>query len=275
MNSERYFREMKNLINARRLSEKTYTAYSIALGKFFDYFSAKDHPVNVNCNEIIEYLASISRTHPAQQKQAIAALRFFYTNIMKQPEKLKVLKYPKWKRRIPNVLDRDFVVASIQAVKNKRAKAIIATLYGTGIRLAELCHLRTTDIDSKRMIIVIHEGKGGKDRIVQLPPVLLEWLRDYWQSLPDVMKHTNAQWLFPGEKVENYISPATVQRLCREVLDAHPHQLRHSYATYLHEQGENMKIIGDILGHTSTRTTEIYLHTSNAMIKKAINPLAA
>lgn len=273
MNTERYFRELQTHCTVRNFSPRTYDAYAIALKKFFSHFQQKDHPQNINLKEIKEYLAGVLQRNPAQMKQAIAALRCLYGNIVIQPEKLKDLKYPKWQSKIPEVLSHEFIMNTIRACTNKRERAIIATLYATGIRLSELCHLRTGDIDRERMIITVRMGKGGKDRIVPLPAELLKTLEEYWRTLSP--RHRSSQWIFMGENPNNYMSPSTVQRIISRKLNAHPHQLRHSYATFLLENKESLKVIGDILGHKSTRTTEIYTHVSRSMIHNAVNPLAA
>jgi len=152
------------------------------------------------------------------------------------------------------------------------------TLYSTGMRRSELCHLRPEDIDKERMIVRIRQGKGGKDREVPLSPKLLEQLRTYYRSV----KVRNG-WMFPSLQTRRADQPITqkaVWHVCREATRragitkaVHPHTLRHSFATHLFDSGAELPVIQTLLGHADPRDTMIYLHLATRKLREAPNPL--
>jgi site-specific recombinase XerD len=153
------------------------------------------------------------------------------------------------------------------------------TLYGTGVRRAELTRLQIPDIDSRRMVIHIRGGKGCQDRDIMLSPILLEALRDYWREL----KRKPSQWLFPGgcnHRADHPITPRTVYHACRQAARraglqnrVHPHTLRHCFATHLLENGADLRTIQLLLGHHDLRETSIYLHLSRRHLQATASPL--
>jgi len=166
----------------------------------------------------------------------------------------------------------------IDGTSNLRHRTILMTLYSTGVRCAELCHLRPEDIDKERMVVRIRQGKGGKDRELPLSPKLLEQLRTYYRSV----KRRNG-WLFPSlltRLPDRPITSKTVWHLCREATQragihkaVHPHTLRHSFATHLFENGAELPVIQTLLGHADPRDTMVYLHLATRKLREAPNPL--
>jgi site-specific recombinase XerD len=153
-------------------------------------------------------------------------------------------------------------------------RVILTTLYAAGLRLQEALHLRSSDVDSPRMLLRVANGKGAKQRCVPLSPKLLETLRQYWQ------KYRPSHWLFPGKKPDQPLSASAVQRSCQRSVrqagikkHATPHTLRHSYATGLLEAGVDLLTISRLLGHGSFSSTLIYLHVRRPQLESVPSPL--
>jgi integrase len=182
------------------------------------------------------------------------------------------------RRQIPIVLSPDEVKRMIDAAPNLRHRTILMTLYSTGMRRSELCHLRPEDIDKERMVVRIRQGKGGKDREVPLTPKLLDQLRTYYRSV----RRRNG-WLFPSLQTRRPNEPIThkaVWHACREATrragitkPVHPHTLRHSFATHLFDNSAELPVIQTLLGHADPRDTMIYLHLATRKLRSAPNPL--
>jgi site-specific recombinase XerD len=188
------------------------------------------------------------------------------------------LPYPQDRRRLPTVLSREEVSRLINAAGTLFRRTLLMTLYGTGMRRAELAHLKVRDIDSQRMIIRVVAGKGGKDRDLPLSPVLLEILREYWRWRKPRL------YLFPtrtcSRSLDQPISDKTVWIACSEAARragiskrVTPHTLRHSWATHLLEAGTDLRTIQVLLGHGDLETTAQYLHLSQRHLQAVTNPL--
>jgi integrase/recombinase XerD len=169
------------------------------------------------------------------------------------------IPYPKKPKTLPVILSRDEVKALLLAPRHLKHRAILATLYATGLRVSELCQLQGTDIDSKRMVIQVRQGKGKRDRLVMLSPDLLPLLRRYWKL------YQLQSWLFPGHRVTEPITRDGVAHICTQAGHAahikkaiYPHLLRHSFATHLLEAGVDLRRIQLLLGHASLRSTSLY-----------------
>ena len=207
------------------------------------------------------------------QKQLIGALRLFYREVYKREIEISYL-YPDRKQKfLPTVLSPEEVKGVLSNIKNLKHRCIIMTLYGAGLRVGEVCNLAIGDIDSKRMFIHVREGKGLKDRMVPLPAKLLDELRKYW------IAYKPSDFLFPGQQGGAYSSKSVQVILKRASQKAGirknvtPHCLRHSYATHLLEQGTDIRVIQQLLGHNSIKTTQLYLHISKAEYAKIKSPL--
>lgn len=269
MNSESYLQTFSREMRLAGLQPSTQDSYRYYLARFLREFEGRDHPRNISEEEIKDKLDIVGMRSKPELKQTIGAAKFFWKMVVHQPKKLIHVQYPKLHQTLPEIIDRAVLAARISAIEDIRDKAICATFFDTGIRLNELCHLQVSDIPKYRQVITVHEGKGGKERIVPLTPELRELLREYWLAKrPDL-------WMFPGEKSGHYLSHATVQRITHNCVQAHPHQLRHSYATALLEKGVSLRVIQEILGHTKIETTMIYLHVTNAAIESVRSNLAA
>jgi site-specific recombinase XerD len=211
----------------------------------------------------------------------VAALRFFFVRTLKRRDFWEELPYPKDskdRRRLPTVLSLDEVARLIDAAGNLMQRALLMTLYGTGMRRTELSLLKVRDIDSRRMMIRVERGKGGGGRDLPLSPALLETLREYWRWKKP------RTYLFPSHPgnrgSDRPISDKTVWYACTEAaryarITKHvtPHTLRHSWATHLLEAGTDLRTIQVLLGHVDLETTARYLHLSQRHLQTVSNPL--
>lgn len=211
--------------------------------------------------------------------QHVAAIRFLYSKTLKRRDMKEDLPYPRnYRRRLPVVLSPEEAMRLIDSARNLFHRAMLMTLYSCGLRRAELCRLRVSDIDSQRMMIRIVQGKGNVDREVPLSPKLLETLRLYWRWMRP------KTYLFPGvakgwradKPITSKMVWAAVQYAAKRAgFDKHisPHTLRHSYATHQLEAGIELKTLQVLLGHEDLATTSLYLHLSKKHLQAVSTPL--
>jgi site-specific recombinase XerD len=212
----------------------------------------------------------------------LASLRFFYIHVLKRGWSIAETPYPKKVRHLPGVLSQEEVARLIESADTPFHRILLMTMYATGARRAETAHLKVSDIDSKRMVVHIREGKGGKDRDVMLSRKLLEELRIYWRGL----RRKPKEWLFPGNRWHTASYPVTTKVLwtaCQIAAERaglehrriHPHTLRHCFATHLLEAGADLRTIQILLGHRDLEVTTVYLHLSQRHLSATASPLDA
>jgi len=266
-------------LQRRNYSAITTRNYLRVVTEFAKYFGKP--PDRLGLNELRTYQAYLLRERkltPGSVVNQVAALRFFFVKTLKRYQFRDFLPYPQDRRRLPTVLSREEVSHLINAAGNLFRRTLLMTLYGTGMRRAELAHLKVSDIDSQRMIIRVVAGKGGKDRDLPLSPALLETLREYWRWRKPKL------YLFPtrtlGRRLDQPISDKTVWIACSEAARragiskrVTPHTLRHSWATHLLEAGTDLRTIQVLLGHGDLETTAQYLHLSQRHLQTVVNPL--
>jgi site-specific recombinase XerD len=274
----KYFNQMKQDLELRNYSDNTVTNYLDHMKRFVK-FHMKD-PSLIELEDITTYqvyLVYSKKVSFSTFNLAVCSIKYFYKHILDKGFSIDLIPYQKKTKTLPNVLSRQEVMRIINAAVNLKNKALIQTIYATGVRLSELVNLMVSDIDSKRMVVRIDEGKGKKDRYVMLSKTLLSTLREYWkdaQPKPET-------YLFPGDKKPNtHFSRRSVQRIVKETtLRAHidknvtPHTLRHCFATHLLEDGVNIRVIQKLLGHKSLRATELYTHVAENYINQTTSPL--
>jgi site-specific recombinase XerD len=231
----------------------------------------------VNEDDIRLYLyhvKTVKQYSRSNLHQAFSAIKYLYRHTLEMPLKLNTLRCSKRGRLLPLVLSTDEIESLFARIDNLKHRLLLMTIYSAGLRLNEGTHLRVTDIDSKRMTIRVRQGKGNKDRYTLLSTTLLAELRRYWRrDKPD-------PWLFPGRHKAKPISDTSIQKAFRRARiragirkEATVHTLRHSFATHLLEHGVNLFTIKELLGHTSIKTTMIYLHLQDPGKAKIVNPL--
>ncbi|MBX3044269.1 MAG: tyrosine-type recombinase/integrase [Candidatus Kapabacteria bacterium] len=267
--------EYEKLLSIKRYSLSTIKVYKFALRKFLNSFPGRD-PLTISIKEI-EYFISLQATSnsisQSYQKQLVGAIKFLYNDIYRKNINLNYLYPDRREHKLPNVLSKEEVSCVINSINNLKHKAIISTIYACGLRLDELLELRVKNIDSKRMLVKVEKGKGKKDRFVMLSEKLLLLLREYYSE------YKQKDFLFEGQKGGKY-SPRSVQSIFKTALktqkiskDASIHTLRHSFATHLLEAGTDIRVIQQLLGHSSIKTTQIYTQVSSSNIANVISPL--
>jgi integrase/recombinase XerD len=266
-------------LQRRNYSHDTIRGYIRAVQQFAEYFGRS--PEHLGAEQLRRYqlyLLHEKKLSLGTVENCISALRFLYKKTLKRRDlAFDDLPFPKQPHKLPVVLSQDEVTRLIEAAPNRMYRTLLILLYGTGMRRTEAFRLKVSDIDSQRMVIHIHSGKGLRDRDVPLTPKLLEVLRDYWRwKKPRV-------YLFPSKmgdpSVEQPISDKTVWNACRAAATRagiqkklSPHTLRHCFATHLLEAGTDLRIIQLLMGHERLEDTTIYLHLSQRHLHAAINP---
>lgn len=208
----------------------------------------------------------------------VSALRFFYRTTLDKAEIVEKTRYVPVLRKLPIVLTAQEVSRLISVAKPKY-KAAFAIGYGSGLRISEIVNLKVSDIDSKRMLIHVYQGKGRKDRHGLLSQALLDNLRDWWRYAKEHNQILKDGWLFPGQKLYNSISTRQLSRVCvacaREAnIDKRVtiHLLRHSFATHLLEEKVDIRVIQVLLGHSRLSTTAQYAQVATNLLREVISP---
>jgi integrase/recombinase XerD len=267
------FNSMHQDLQLAGLSERTQEAYLRAVRQLATHFKLPpDQITEPQLREYFLFLKNDKRFASASLKIAFCGIKFFFTRtVPRNWETLARIRVPRAKT-LPDVLTTDEVRQLIDAVRTPHNKAYFWTVYSLGLRMQEGLHLQVGDIDSARMLVHVHRGKGAKDRYIPLPPKTLAVLRAYWKT------HRNPIWLFPATgrghaqaaTATHPMNKSSVQGALRRVVQElnlrkaiHLHSLRHSYATHLLEAGVNLRLIQQYLGHSSLQTTMVYLHLTS------------
>jgi len=234
-------------------------------------------PDELSEDEVMDYFRSLASEGVSTStfNQSLSAARIFFGGVLKRDWQISTLGYHKAPRRLPEVLNREEVQRLFEATESLRERALLEIAYGAGLRIDEALHLCVGDIDSSRMTIRVHSGKGDKDRYVPLPHTVLHTLREHYRQ--ERPRH----YLFPSPKKPGVPIHATwIQRtfqyaLRRAQIDKRAtfHTLRHSFATHQLEAGVNPHVLRDLLGHRSLSTTERYFHVAGDYLKTTPNPL--
>ncbi len=221
------------------------------------------------------YLAEQKKVSEASQHQYVAAIKFLYGVTLGRPEVAVAIPWPKVPQKLPPILSGTEVEALLGAIGSVKGRTIVLTAYAAGLRIDEVCSLRVEDIDSKRNLIHVRDGKHGRDRYVMLSAPVLAALRVYWRA-----ERPAGPELFPGRKQGSVISHEAVRRTLREAAErcklkkrVTPHILRHSFATHLLELGTDLRVIQALLGHRSIRTTVRYTRVSQAHVGRTRSPV--
>ena len=261
-------------LKIKRYSRSTIRTYRSLLTKFFNFYSDMEID-KINREDIQRYLLHLIDNGYSEslQNQAINAIKFFYEQVLDNPRTIYKAERPKREKRLPIVLSPEEVRSIFDQIDNIKHRTILMVIYSSGLRISELLNLKINDIDSKRMLIHIKGSKGKKDRLVILSEVALKMLRKYY------IDYKPKYWLFEGANGGIYSSSSCQAILKRAVSSAgikkHVtlHTLRHSFATHLLENGTDLRYIQSLLGHNSSRTTEIYTHVSQTHLQKIKSPL--
>lgn len=268
-------------LQRRNLSKLTAECYVRVVEEFSRYHHRA--PDQLGPEQIRQYQAHLFTDRKLDANtvaQHLSALRFFFIKTLKRNWSVEETPYPKRPIRLPDVLSRGEVERLIDSADSRLHRVWLLTLYGTGVRREELVRLKVSDIDSARMVLHIHQGKGNQDRDVMLSPRLLEELRQYWRW----MNPKPRTYLFPGGgRAHASDVPMSAKSVFHAVKNAarranlqkrvHPHTLRHCFATHLLEAGADLRTIQLLLGHADLKTTSRYLHLSESRLSATASPL--
>ena len=266
-----YTEKLKEL----RYSVNTLNVYTDLFEEFINYYPNKTAQ-DITEEEIIaflRYLVNERKISTSYQNQSINSIKFYYERVLGGKRKIYLIERPRKENFLPEVLSEEEVAAILKTITNIKHKALIMTIYSGGLRISELINLKVKDIDSDRMQIRVQQSKGKKDRYTLLSQKTLLILRQYFKE------YKPKEWLFEGEGDGEYSQKAIQNILKRAVLKAGikkritVHSLRHSFATHLLENGTDLRYIQNLLGHSNSKTTEIYTHITTKGFDQIKNPL--
>ena len=264
-----------NHLDQRRYSENTKVVYISYFEDFVRYFAERKLE-SITVDEINDYILWLIREEnisTSQQNQRINAIKFYYEKVLGREKMYVNIKRPRKKRMMPDVLSVQEIKKMIDVTDNLKHKCVISLLYSAGLRRSELINLKVTDILSDQMLIKVSQSKGNKDRYVGLSNYMLRLLREYYK------KYRPNEWIIEGvdggkysaESIGKIVKNAGIKAGIKRNIT--PHMLRHSFATHHLESGTDLRYIQEFLGHSSSRTTEIYTHVAKTDFIKFKNPL--
>lgn len=265
----------KEQLILKRYSQNTVKTYCSCLLKFKGHFKGQDID-SLSKEEIktfLLYLVQEKKVSPSTQNQYINAIKFYYEKVLKQPRMAYVLERPNRAKKLPKVLTEQEVLMILKNTPNIKHKTILSLLYSAGLRVGELIGLRVQDIVWDKNYLFVRGGKGKKDRITLLSEHVAFLLRKYLQ------KYKPNYWVIENHERKQYSSSSVRAILKNSTKKAalrkrvNPHMLRHSFATHLLEKGTDLRYIQELLGHGSSKTTEIYTHVSKKSLANIKNPL--
>lgn len=267
-------RRMIDDMSLRNLSPATQRSYLHAVTKFSRYFGRSPDRLGLEDVRAFQvHLVSQGISWPALN-QTVCALRFFYGVTLDLGDIPERIVYARTPRKLPVILSADEVVRFLEAVPSLKTRIALTAAYAAGLRASEAVSLKVADIDSARMLIQVHHGKGAKDRTLMLSLQLLTILRTYWRLARP------GEWLFPGRSPDKPIDVQVLHAACRSATKAaglikrvSVHTLRHSFATHLLENGTDIRIIQVLLGHNNLSSTARYTQVSGGLIRKTASPL--
>lgn len=262
-------------LQIRQYSPTTMRLYLSSVAEFAKHF--RKSPDQLGPEHIRQYQLFLIQEKQAGQStciQFVSAARFLYTHTLHRKIEIERIPFPRRQRKLPLILSRDEVKALLEAPAKLRTRTVLAVLYGSGVRVSEAIQLKPGDIDARRNVLWVRQGKGHRDRQTLLPAKLLELLHQYWRT------HRPGEWLFPATDPTRPIPPKTIYLACRSAAQAagikkpvHPHSLRHAFATHLLESGTNLRIIQVLLGHANLETTARYLQVTDVAVRSTASPL--
>ncbi len=270
------FTHMTHELKLKGYSHKTVKSYLGHIKRFATYINKLLNEIDTDdIKKYVLFLLDEQNTSHSFANQAISAIKFLWSFVLQKPNySLDLLPRPKKERRLPNVLSKEEVADILHSPQNEKHKTILFLIYSAGLRIGEVVRLQLDDIDSKRMLIRVRQGKGRKDRYTLLSEIALLQLRKYY------MLYKPEKWLFPGGKENSFLTERSVQKVfenaCRKAKikkKVTVHSLRHSFATHLLEGGTDLRYIQELLGHSSSKTTEIYTHVTKKNLSNIISPL--
>ncbi len=260
MSIQDYLRLFERELKLRNNSSSTIDQY-LSIFKTF-LFRIKRDPKAITIDQVKDYLLTLGATR--SKRQTIYTLRNFYSSVLKMPDYLNEIPIPKQEKYVPNILNVPEVFALIKSIANLKQRVCIQLIYACALRIGESVNIRVADIDGQRMLLHLRSGKGAKDRIVPIPEETLNLLREYYKH------YKPTDYLFAGQTPGTNYDVRSIQQVFHRAKHAAGirkkvtvHSLRHSRATHLVDNGVDMSLIQNFLGHHNIKTTvDFYLHTS-------------
>lgn len=273
-------RRMLDDMTMRKLNVKTQAAYIRAVRNFTRFFGRSPElaePEDLRSYQLHMVEKGVSST---TLNATITGLKFFFGVTLDRSAALKKMSPVRKEQKLPRILSVDQVARLLQGATNLKHRAALSVAYGAGLRASEVTHLKIADIDSERMIIRVHQGKGRRDRYAMLSPSLLELLRAWWRQAHAQGRMLPGGWLFPGQNPVNPLSTRQLNRACKLAAEAAEldqrismHTLRHSFATHLLEQKVDIRVIQVLLGHQKLENTARYSHVATRTLSEVTSPL--
>ncbi|MDO9038083.1 MAG: site-specific integrase [Lutibacter sp.] len=270
-----HLEKFKQWLSSKRYSPNTIKTYGDALKSFLVFYRERPIQEITNYDVIVynnEYILK-NNLSASYQNQIVNAIKLFFKTILETKIEIEKIHRPKRAKILPNVLSKEEIKLILNAHSNIKHKTMLSLIYSCGLRRSELLNLKPSDIDSKRGIVIIRQSKGKKDRIAPLSTKILAMLRDYYTA------YKPKTWLFEGQAEnvkydERSLSNVLKQALAKTKINkpVSLHWLRHSYATHLLESGTDLRYIQELLGHSSSKTTEIYTHVSTKSLQQIKSP---
>ena len=267
--------KLKLWMEHKRYSASTINTY-LDGAKSFLMFTYPKPIKNVTNDDVVRYVNEyiIKRNLSfSYQNQVVNAIKLFFREIVNCSLDVDKLERPRREYKLPNVLSKEEVKAILEALSNIKHRTMLSLIYACGLRRGELLHLSIKDVHSERNLLLIKQSKGKKDRIVPISDKTISMLREYYKIYKPLT------WLFEGQKRGEPYGERSIQLVLNQALEktkikkpATLHWLHHSYATHLLESGTDLRYIQELLGHSSSRTTEIYTHVSTKNIQQIKSP---
>jgi len=258
--------KLKKELRFKGYSENTIKIYSHYVEMFLWSFDCDGY--HISQKQAINWIKSQNYTSISKQNQVISSIKLYYKYIVGVKLKSFVIERPRWKRKLPIIINHEYLISKILKIGNVKHKAILSLAYSTGMKVSEIINLKITDIDSVNMLILIRNSKFNKDRYVKLTPYILHLLRMYYREYKPYI------YLFNGQNKLHYTS-GSCNKIVKKYLGEiyHMHLLRHSYATKSMENETDKRLLQNQMGHSSSKTLDLYTHVSNDFIQKSNTPL--
>lgn len=267
-------------MSMRRFSRETQRNYIRDVGRFATFLGRSPHTATAEDIRRFQLDQQETGVPVPTMNSIVAALRFFFTHTLDRPDLARKLVRTAHARKIPVVLSQGEVKRLLDATTCLKHQAALSVAYGSGLRVAEVSALKVSDIDSKRMLLRIERGKGGRYRNAMLPEGLLVLLREWWRAGRQHGVMQADGWLFPGQNAAVPISTRQLHRVVVQAAEAAdivkrvgPHTLRHSFATHLLEDGVDIRVIQALLGHAKLNTTAFYTQVATKTMRAVTSPL--
>jgi integrase/recombinase XerD len=255
----------KQKLNYLNYSPRTISIYCHYIEKFL--IALDKYPEHITSNDLNNYLLNYPFSSRSQQNQIINALKFLYIEALEKKYDKVNFKRPRKEHHLPKILSKEDIKTGLDKIQNIKHRCIAKLLYGCGMRISDIINMKPSWICRNEGVIKILNGKCNKDRNVPLDPSLLIDLETYFR------KDKPIEYMFNGHNGALQYSAKSIQNIIQKYFKTNPHTLRHSFATHLHDNGTDLKHIQDMLGHSSFKTTEIYLQTSTFRIAQIKSPL--